>query len=329
MVNIILASHGKFAEGILQSAEMIFGEQDQLKTVIFMPSEGPEDLKAKLDQAVESFGKDAEILLLVDLWGGSPFNQASVINEELPEKTAIVTGLNLPMLLEALGSRIGMETAHELATHIVSKETTGIRIKPEKLEPIEGNVAGTQESETAEVSSANLPEGTVIGDGEIDYVLARIDTRLLHGQIATSWTKAVNPNRIIVVSDKVAQDTMRKSLIKQAAPPGVRASSIPISKLAEIDKDPRFGSTRALLLFETPQDVLEAVEAGVEINEVNIGSMAHASGKTMISKAISVSTDDIETLQALKEHGVKFDVRILPGDNPEDIEELLKKENLI
>lgn len=328
MVNIILASHGKFAEGILQSAEMIFGEQEELETVIFMPNEGPEDLKSKLDDAAESFGPNAEILIMVDLWGGSPFNQASIIHEENPERTAIVSGLNLPMLLEALGGRMGMDSAHDLASTIIKGESTGIRVKPESLEPEAEESAEENDGETP-LPSGGLPEGKVLGDGKIEYVLARIDTRLLHGQVATSWSKAVNPNRIIVVSDKVAQDSMRKSLIQQAAPPGVRASTIPISKLAEIDDDPRFGATKALLLFETPQDVLEAVEAGVELDEVNIGSMAHASGKTMVSKAISVDQDDIDTLEALKDHGVTFDVRILPGDNRKDIRELLKKEDLI
>lgn len=328
MVNIILASHGEFSEGIRQSAEMIFGEQEALETVIFMPNEGPEDLKSKLDTAAESFGPNAEILIMVDLWGGSPFNQASIIHEENPERTAIVSGLNLPMLLEALGGRMGMDTAHELAGNIIKEESTGIRVKPESLEPESEEKADDSSGETA-LPKGGLTEGTVLGDGKIDYVLARIDTRLLHGQVATSWSKAVNPDRIIVVSDKVAKDTMRKSLIQQAAPPGVRANTIPISKLAEIDDDPRFGATKALLLFETPQDVLEAVEAGVELDEVNIGSMAHASGKTMVSKAISVDQDDIDTLEALKDHGVDFDVRILPGDKRQDIRALLKKEDLI
>lgn len=233
--------------------------------------------------------------------------------------------MNLPMLLEALGSRMGMKTAHEVARHIVTKDVNGIRVKPEELEPVGERV----EAERSSQGAATLEPGTVLGDGKIDYVLARIDTRLLHGQVATNWVKAVNPNRIIVVSDKVAEDTMRKSLIKQAAPPGVRVNTIPVSKLAEIDKDPRFGATKALLLFETPQDVLEAVEAGVELDEVNIGSMAHSTGKTMISRAISVDEEDVKTLQTLKDHGITFDVRILPGDSRQDIEELLRKENLI
>lgn len=53
------------------------------------------------------------------------------------------------------------------------------------------------------------------------------DTRLLHGQVATTWTKTTNPNRIIVVSDSVARDDLRKKMIEQAAPPGVKANVVP------------------------------------------------------------------------------------------------------
>ena len=327
MVNIILASHGEFAEAILQSAQMIFGEQEQIVAATLMPNEGPDDLKAKLDEAVESFGEDAEILFMVDLWGGTPFNQTSVLYDQLGEKSAIVAGLNLPMLLEALGSRMGMETAHEVASHIISKEATGIRVRPEELQPQEESSTEKAEEETRSVGT--LEPGTVLGDGKIDYVLARIDTRLLHGQVSTNWVKAVNPTRILVISDKVAQDEMRKTLIQQAAPPGIRTHTIPVSKLAEINDDPRFGATKALLLFETPQDVLEALEMGVDLTEVNIGSMAHSSGKTMISNAISVDQNDIDTLQEIEKHNVTFDVRILPGDPRKKLDDLLRKENLI
>ncbi|MBZ6527469.1 PTS mannose transporter subunit IIAB [Aerococcaceae bacterium DSM 111021] len=324
MVSIILASHGEFAEGLLQSAQMIFGEQEQITTVTFMPEEGPDDLKAKLESAVASYDADAEILFLVDLWGGSPFNQANILFEKMSDRAAIVSGMNLPMLLEALGTRMGMDKAHDVASHILGKEQSGIRVRPEELVP---------EPEASVVSeatgSAQLDPGTVIGDGKIKYVLTRIDTRLLHGQVATGWVKSVNPTRIIVVSDKVANDEMRKTLIKQAAPPGVRANVIPIAKLAEINEDPRFGGTRALLLFETPQDVLEAIKLGVELDEVNLGSMAHSKGKVMINNSVSVDDDDVKTLMALKDKGVKFDVRKVPADSAQNLDRLLKKEKLI
>lgn len=53
----------------------------------------------------------------------------------------------------------------------------------------------------------------------MDILLARVDSRLLHGQVATAWAKKVKPNRILVVSDSVAEDNLRKTLITQAAPP--------------------------------------------------------------------------------------------------------------
>lgn len=327
MVNIILASHGEFAEGILQSAQMIFGEQEQIVAATLMPNEGPDDLKAKLDEAVDSFGEDAEILFMVDLWGGTPFNQTNILYDHLGEKSAIVAGLNLPMLLEALGARMGMETAHELASHIISKEAIGIRVKPEELQPQEEVATETEDGQEQAVGS--LEPGTVLGDGKIDYVLTRVDTRLLHGQVAINWNKATNPTRIIVVNDTISKDEMRKTLLQQAAPPGVRTNAIPIRKLVEINDDPRFGATRAMLLFDNPQDVLEAVEQGVDIKEVNLGSMAHATGKRMINKTLSVDEEDVETFKALEEHGVTFDVRILPGDSREDLDSLLRKEDLI
>lgn len=325
MVGIIIASHGEFAKGLLQSSQMIFGEQENLVAVTFMPDEGPDDLRKHLLDAVESFGQGAQVLFLVDLWGGSPFNQANLIHEESPENTAIVSGMNLPLLLEALGARMGMETASDVAKHIMNPESAGIRVKPENLTAEVSQSGEETKVESSGQGAANLAPGTVLGDGKIEYVLARIDTRLLHGQVATGWTKSVNPTRIIVVSDKVAHDDMRKTLIQQAAPPGVRVNVIPIDKLVEIDQDPRFGATKALLLFETPQEVLEAIEKGVEIKEVNLGSMAHSKGKVMINNAVSVDQDDVNTLRKLQELGVKFDVRKVPADAPENLDHLLEK----
>ena len=72
MVGIIIASHGEFANGILQSGAMIFGEQENVKAVTLMPSEGPDDVKAKMEEAIASFENQDEVLFLVDLWGGTP-----------------------------------------------------------------------------------------------------------------------------------------------------------------------------------------------------------------------------------------------------------------
>ena len=322
MVGIIIASHGDFANGIFQSAQMIFGEQENVATCTLMPNEGPDDLRAKMQKAIESFDDKDQVLFLVDLWSGTPFNQANALIDGHEDKWAIVTGLNLPMLIEAYGARFTMETAHEIAAYVLGPGREGVKVKPESLEPEEEK---TQAAAPVQEVRGAIPEGTVIGDGKIKYVLARIDTRLLHGQVATTWTKTVNPTRIIAVSDNVAKDNLRKSMIEQAAPPGVKANVVPISKMVQVDKDTRFGNTRALLLFETPQDALEAIEKGVQIDTLNLGSMAHSLGKVALTKAVSMDKNDVETFEKLLAMGIKIDVRKVPSDSPENFDNILKK----
>lgn len=314
MVGIILATHGEFAEGILQSGAMIFGEQENVQAVTLHPSDSPESLKERMLAAIATFDDQNEVLFLVDLWGGTPFNQANNLCGEHPN-WAIVAGLNLPMLIEAYSSRFSMETAKEIAVAILESAKEGIKAT---VEAPAASTAATQQTNT-------IPEGTVLGDGKMKIVLARVDSRLLHGQVATAWTKSTNPNRIIVVSDSVSKDELRKKLIEEAAPPGVKANVVPIKKIIEVSRDPRFGNTKALLLFENPQDVLRTIEGGVDIDTLNIGSMAHSVGKVMVNKVLSMNADDVETFEKLKEKHVKFDVRKVPNDSNSNMDELLKK----
>ena len=320
MVGIILASHGDFAKGILQSGEMIFGTQPNVKAVTLQPSEGPDDIRAKMEEAITTFENPEQVLFMVDLWGGTPFNQTSGLINGHEDTWAVVTGLNLPMLIEAFASRMSMESAQEIAAHVYGVAKEGVRLLPEALEP-------AQEKQAAEpvTPQGAIPEGTVIGDGHIKYVLARIDSRLLHGQVAAAWTKTVKPTRIIVVSDGVAKDELRKNLIEQAAPPGVKANVVPVDKMIQVAKDPRFGNTKAMLLFETPQDALRAIEGGVDVKELNIGSMAHSVGKIAVSKVLSLGKDDVKTFEKLKAKGIQFDVRKVPNDSKENMDDIIKK----
>ena len=99
MVGIILATHGDFAKGILQSGSMIFGDQPNVAACTLQPSMGPEDIKKQMEDAIAGFENQDEVLIMVDLWGGTPFNQANGLIAGHEDKWAIVAGLNLPMLL--------------------------------------------------------------------------------------------------------------------------------------------------------------------------------------------------------------------------------------
>lgn len=104
MVAIIVGTHGSFSKQILRSAEMIFGKQENVSSVTFETGEGLDDLVEKYKNESEKLDCKDGILFLVDLFGGSPFNAASRIVTE-NDNMDVLTGINLPMLLEIYGSR--------------------------------------------------------------------------------------------------------------------------------------------------------------------------------------------------------------------------------
>lgn len=126
-ISIILTSHGEMAKGVLQSAGMIFGDQENVDADIFPDGSRPEDLHQKYEDSIKKFGKDSKVLFLCDIWGGTPFNQASQIVAQNPDRMALIAGLNLPMLIECYASR-GNMSLDDLVKHLV--ETGKDQIKP-------------------------------------------------------------------------------------------------------------------------------------------------------------------------------------------------------
>lgn len=163
----------------------------------------------------------------------------------------------------------------------------------------------------------------------MDIRLARIDDRLIHGQVATVWTKSTNVNRILVVSDIVAQDTLRKSLLIQAAPPGVKVNVITVKKMIEVFPDSRFDSFNAMLLFTNPKDVQRVVQGGIKLKTVNIGGMSFSMGKKMITNAVAVDEEDVEAFKYLNNQGIILEIRKVVADSQVNLMELLKKEQLL
>ena len=99
MIAIIIGTHGKFSGELLKAAEMILGKQENVVAITFETGEGVDKLVDKYTQALQRLDCTDGVLFMVDLFGGSPFNAASriVVKEEHMD---ILTGINLPMLLE-------------------------------------------------------------------------------------------------------------------------------------------------------------------------------------------------------------------------------------
>ncbi|MHC5269020.1 mannose/fructose/sorbose PTS transporter subunit IIB [Enterococcus sp. LJL98] len=159
----------------------------------------------------------------------------------------------------------------------------------------------------------------------MDIQLARIDDRLIHGQVATAWTKETGVNRIIVVSDDVAKDPLRKFMLQEAAPPGVKANVVTVGKLLSIYTNQLLANQKIMLLFTNPQDVVALIRGGVQIPSVNIGGMHFVAGKKMITNFVSVDERDITAFCYLDRRGVVLEVRKVPADRKVFLMDLLKK----
>ena len=155
-------------------------------------------------------------------------------------------------------------------------------------------------------------------------VLARIDDRLIHGQVATVWAKVTGCQRIIVCDDDVAADTIRATLLKQVAPPGIKASVVNVDKAIRVYNNPKYENDKCLLLFTCPQGVLRMVEGGVDIKSVNVGGMSFKEGKRQINNAVSVNDDDIAAFKALSNKGIEIEYRKVDTDKRVNLMDLLK-----
>lgn len=106
MVGIVLISHGDMAKGMLNAAGMFFGEAElsQVVTVSLQPADSPEEFDVKLTKAIETCDTGDGVIVMADLLGGTPCNRAAY---KCSDKVHVITGMNLSMLVEMLGLRLG------------------------------------------------------------------------------------------------------------------------------------------------------------------------------------------------------------------------------
>ncbi|MFT8870688.1 MAG: PTS sugar transporter subunit IIB [Sporolactobacillus sp.] len=163
----------------------------------------------------------------------------------------------------------------------------------------------------------------------MDVRLLRIDSRLLHGQVTTSWAKAVKVNRILIVSDRVAGDKTRKTLIQLAAPAGIRSDVLTVEKMIRIYHDPRFDAFKPMILVENPIDAKHLVESGITVDSINIGAISFDTTRVMVTDAIAVNAADVEAFRWFYERGIKLDVRKVSSDSSKNLWKSLAEKKLV
>lgn len=154
-------------------------------------------------------------------------------------------------------------------------------------------------------------------------VLCRVDHRLLHGQVAFTWTQSVGSNCILIANDAVAKDDLRMTALRVSKPNGVK---LVIKSIDDSLKTLNSGVTdkyKLMILCESIKDAARLVEGYDKIKAINLGGIKNEAGKKQISKAISVNEEEIEILKKLNEKGIKLEVRMVPDDSTQDVMKLI------
>ena len=157
--------------------------------------------------------------------------------------------------------------------------------------------------------------------------MARVDDRLIHGQVAVKWSKELGISRIIVASDKIAKNAVQVAALKGAAPAGVKAAILPIEKAQAILSDPRSKDMKILLISNDPADLL-AVFQGIEerpvLNVANYGRInGPIGGKDKISDSVYLTDEDKAVLHQINDLGVEVIHQPLPDDARKNLMELI------
>lgn len=153
--------------------------------------------------------------------------------------------------------------------------------------------------------------------------LLRVDHRLLHGQVAFSWTQYIGADCILIANDNVPNDELRKTTIKLAKPPAVKLVIKNIDDAIEAIKSGVTDKYKLFIVVESVTDAWRLATAVPEITSINLGGIKAKEGSRNISKAINVMPDEISLLQSLTQAGKEIEIRQVPGDRKQLFSEAL------
>lgn len=238
-------------------------------------------------------------LIIADLLGGTPCNVA-LSNYLESENVEIIAGMSLPLVIEA--------TLNSTATvkELIQAATTGIVDVKQKMKQTE-----IEKEPSLPMDNSQLYEAY---KGKENIVNVRIDERLIHGQVAGIWAPSLHTQRIIVINDEAAADTLQKSSLRMAAPTSMRLSVLPVESAAKNIRSGKYGKQRLFLVFKNPTDVLCYLKAGGKLTHVNVGNMSYKEGSKDITKSIKVLEEEIDVFESIAAMDINVTAQLVPND---------------
>lgn len=154
----------------------------------------------------------------------------------------------------------------------------------------------------------------------IEFV--RIDDRLVHGQVVTTWVKRHEIEQIIIVNDKVNEDKVQQSILQISAPSGVKIIIFGVEKFIRVyQKNPI--KKRTMLIFTNPKDVDTCLSNGVEIPYLNVGQMGKNDERQKITGGVAIGDEDREHFKSIIAKGIDVQIQMVPNDKTSEMSKFL------
>lgn len=159
----------------------------------------------------------------------------------------------------------------------------------------------------------------------MNFVLVRVDNRLVHGQILETWLPFLGARRIIVVDDDVASDFFRETVIRMAVPRQVEFSVYSVNEFPKSQVISEKSQKKSIVLFSKIADALRAYEGGFRFDRLNVGNIYTEECVIRCTTSISLCEKDVRDMNRLAKSGVSVELKSLPKDKALDFREVMSK----
>lgn len=153
--------------------------------------------------------------------------------------------------------------------------------------------------------------------------LVRVDHRLIHGQVAFSWTKFAGVDCILVASDDVANDELRMNMLRMARPQSVKLIIKNLDDSISALNSNVTDKYQMMILLESVDDAHRLFSAVPSLKELNLGGTKSADDKKQISKAVHLTEAETQKVKELVDKGVDVTVQMVPEDTKDNVMDLI------
>ena len=319
MKQILIATHGKMASGIRYTAELIVGQMAEIETIDAYVT--PEDnVEEKFKEYFQKHEHD-RVIVFTDLMGGS-VNQ-KLMEYSKKENVTLITGTNLPVLMQVMLADDDV-TDEEIQEYIedARNELQMVCLEEKKINTDVVKEEKNIEKETKEVQTFENSTAKIAA--------LRVDDRLIHGQVAMTWTKQLRVQGLVVANDDAANDNTQKMALKMAVPAGIKVLIKPVDEAIRVLNDPRAAKMRILVLTRTVNDALKVRKQVGEIEFLNLGNTGRFDGidvseKQLLSPTIMLTDEEVQALRELVEVDPKTCMQQVPNDEQKLVKDIIGK----